>query len=54
MVVTKKVKTSFTLSLEVVRLIKELAEKYTISKTSVVEIAVRKYAESEDIYFTSE
>ncbi len=44
-----KVKTSFTLTPDVIRLIKLLTKKYGISQTAVVEIAVRKFAEQENV-----
>lgn len=45
----KKGPTSFRLSPEAVRLIKELSERLGISQASVVEQAVRKLARSEDV-----
>ncbi len=44
-----KVKTSFSLSLKARDLIRIIAEKYSISKTAVIEIAVREYAKQENI-----
>ncbi len=44
-----KVKTSFSLSLKARNLIRIIAEKYCISKTAVIELAVRKFAENENI-----
>lgn len=45
---TKK-STSFKLSPDAMRLIAELAKQYGISKTAVLEIAVRKLATTENI-----
>jgi len=44
-----KVKTSFSLSLEARNLIRIIAERYCISKTAVIELAVREYAKKENI-----
>ncbi len=44
-----KVKTSFSLSLKARNLISIIAEKYCISKTAVIELAVRKLAENEGV-----
>lgn len=45
----KKVKTSFTLSADASELLAILAAKFGVSKTDVVEIAVRQLAQREQI-----
>jgi len=43
----KKIQLSVSLSEEALRLIEELAQKLGLSKTSVLELAVRRLAEEE-------
>ena len=45
----KKIQTTFTLSVEALRLIVELAKKLGLSKTGVLEMAIRRLAEMENI-----
>mgnify|MGYP001568995166 FL=1 len=43
----KKVPTSFSLSKDAIILIAELSEKLGLSKTSILELAIRRLAEEE-------
>lgn len=45
----KKLQTSFTLSMEALRLLSELANKLGLSKTGVLEMIIRKFAAQEGI-----
>lgn len=49
-----KIKTSFTISKKVKRLIGILAKKLEISKTSVIQVAVIRLAESEGLVLEEE
>lgn len=47
--ITNKKPTSLRLTPDAMRLLKEIAKKLGISQTSVIEIAIRRMAESEDV-----
>lgn len=44
-----KLKSSFTLSIEALRLLSELAKKSGLSKSGVLELAIRLLAEQENV-----
>lgn len=44
-----KLQTSFTLSVEALRLLSELVKKLGLTKTGVLELAIRRLAEQENI-----
>lgn len=44
-----KIQTTFTISVEAIRLIGLLAKKLGLSKTGVLELAIRRLAELEEI-----
>lgn len=45
----QKTNTSVRLSPEADRLLKELAKKLGVSQSAIIELAIRKYAESEGV-----
>lgn len=46
---TKKIKTSFTLTESASKLLKLLAKKLGVSQTAIIEIAVRRLADKEGV-----
>lgn len=44
-----KIKSTFTLSIEALRLLSELSKKKGLSKSSILELAIRLLAEQENV-----